>query len=425
MAEYTVDAEPYITDIGNNKFMGKEYINMKKITATLLSILVLLSIAGCNTQTSSPENTSVIEVIPSASSEEILPTPYATTDPIPSDSEYSPIETPSAVDENGDPYYAVVDTELTLSQPLGGMGFHGIIVTSSDDIWEGVADASKLNLTTLPVIRRQHYSFFDEKIERPVQSIFTTKQKNNIEQNLITAGSFLGQTITPQRISTSNVGEYSLEYNSNGMNLSCSAEALSTTIYGDFNIRITDAISGEDLMKMFADNDVLNGFIEYAGFTNPVCKRYSSYAYDKTGVAFYYIYNEEDDDRQTLMNQSLSHIELYFAYDNILVITFRDIEYNEKTIKEYEVIPYEDALDALIAGDYYTDVPYEFKEENIKYADIAYLTMFNERYYIPFYRFYVNTEETAPAEGLEAWGIYYVSALKDLDISIDEDVSIG
>ena len=298
----------------------------------------MFSLVSCNTNTATPEGTPATEVLPPSPiwphvipehtpsplpSESIFPvnTPTPTPEPTPPLPIYGPREEePTAVDENGDPYFPVEDEVTLIHCPIG---FFIETLSSFDDIWEGATEASHFqDITTLPVVRRQSYWYLDD-MTGEVYTKLTPKTKAKVDQWLIDAGKIAGITIDPEKISVSDTSSYKTNYQFSNTMLSADGEGFTILLKKEnLNISIDDKISGETLLEMLKSHVVVTNMIEYANFPNLVCKRYSSYLYTGIGPACFYIYSEDEDPYQTLLNQNLHRIELFFSLDGDLYITY-------------------------------------------------------------------------------------------------------
>ena len=185
-----------------------------------------------------------------------------------------------------------------------------------------------------------------------------------------------------------------------------------------------EAVDGKTFLDEAKNNPYISGLIELAGYQNPVCKRKISYSTQGISGLSYFIYDETDDPVQNQINLNFHYISIFFDQtDNneTPYIVLHDPEFNENTVKEYPAISYQEAKQLLLEGEYFTNVPYEVIEEDIEYTDLTFITDFNERYYVPVYRFFVNTHDDYSKNDLEAWGMYYVPAVTGLNFQLRDE----
>ncbi len=78
----------------------------------------------------------------------------------------------------------------------------------------------------------------------------------------------------------------------------------------------------------------------------------------------------------------------------------------------YPIITSKDAKNLLLNGNYITSVPYQLPGEKfVAKTELIYRTGTNEKYFMPYYRFYVELPEEE-RDGLKTYGAYYVPAVE-------------
>ncbi len=83
-----------------------------------------------------------------------------------------------------------------------------------------------------------------------------------------------------------------------------------------------------------------------------------------------------------------------------------------KKVADYPIISAEEAKELLLNGNYITTVPYEMPGENyIAKRELVYRTSKHEKYYMPYYRFYVELPDMKKDNGIKLYGVYYVPAV--------------
>ena len=139
---------------------------------------------------------------------------------------------------------------------------------------------------------------------------------------------------------------------------------------------------------------------------------------------YYYIsfYCAEGDDTQKIINYNFNKI--YFSPDDSGRLFFIRIDRANLSDKvgDYPIITVEKAEELLKAGKYVTSMPHTFNgEENIAKVELIYRNAPWDKYYMPYYRFYVETpyEEMGDMKkyGLKEYGAYYVPAVEERYIS--------
>ena len=81
---------------------------------------------------------------------------------------------------------------------------------------------------------------------------------------------------------------------------------------------------------------------------------------------------------------------------------------------DYPIISAEEAAKLLLNGNYITTVPYEMPGvDSVVKVELIYRTQPHEKYFMPYYRFYVKLPpEMAGKNGLKDFGAYYVPAVE-------------
>ena len=83
-----------------------------------------------------------------------------------------------------------------------------------------------------------------------------------------------------------------------------------------------------------------------------------------------------------------------------------------KKVADYPIISAKEAKELLLNGNYITTVPYEMPGENyIAKRELVYRTSKHEKYYMPYYRFYVELPDMKKDNGIKLYGVYYVPAV--------------
>ncbi len=79
---------------------------------------------------------------------------------------------------------------------------------------------------------------------------------------------------------------------------------------------------------------------------------------------------------------------------------------------DYPIISAEEAKKLLLNKNYITTVPNEFPGESyIAKTELVYRTGAHEKYFMPYYRFYVELPAAEREGGMKTYGAYYVPAV--------------
>ena len=241
--------------------------------------------------------------------------------------------------------------------------------------------------------------------------------RNIISQKLVETNQFTGFDLTEDS-GTFNENTMLYQKGTSILEISYNNGLTFSFLNSDIYNSIQEGVDGAAFIDKMKDQQYISGIIQYAGYQNPVCKRNINYSFGDFLSYTYYIYNEMEDAAQNFFNQNFNYIAITTSRNitNRVEISLKELLIDENTSKNFEAISYEEAKQQLLQGDYFTLFAYEFNEEDILYADLVYIQQFNQKYYIPCYRFYVITYEEYQDPEEEIWKYYYVPAVKGLEI---------
>ena len=137
---------------------------------------------------------------------------------------------------------------------------------------------------------------------------------------------------------------------------------------------------------------------------------YNIYGQQQYSVGFF---EDGQDKTEKIINYNFNRVT--FANDDDGKLFIVRICQPDLSVKagDYPVISSNEARQLLIKGNFITTVPYEFSgEEFIEKTELIYRTDKNEKYFMPYYRFYVELPELNQENGLKTYGIYYVPAVE-------------
>lgn len=160
-------------------------------------------------------------------------------------------------------------------------------------------------------------------------------------------------------------------------------------------------------------------YADFIGMEHPTVNihggSYNIYLQQSYGIEFY---DWAEDIVQCIINYNFNRVAFYCDDQGKLFLARNFRPDLSKMVGEYPIITAEDAKGLLLKGYYITTVPYEMPgEEFIGKVELVYRTGEREKYYMPYYRFYVELPEAAMDDGLKAYGAYYVPAVESAYIS--------
>lgn len=160
-------------------------------------------------------------------------------------------------------------------------------------------------------------------------------------------------------------------------------------------------------------------YADFIGMEHPTVNihggSYNIYLQQSYGIEFY---DWTEDIVQRIINYNFNRVAFYCDDQGKLFLARNFRPDLSKLVGEYPIITAEDAKELLLKGNYITTVPYEMPgEEFIGKVELVYRVGEREKYYMPYYRFYVELPEATMDDGLKAYGAYYVPAVESTYIS--------
>lgn len=155
------------------------------------------------------------------------------------------------------------------------------------------------------------------------------------------------------------------------------------------------------------------------GITEPVAKiEGGNFNYNGERSSFSIsFYDAGSTPEESLLNYSLYNVIFYSSEDGGLDgihITCQDL--SAELVGNYPLITVDEAAEQLKAGNYGSSVPIGEDEVLDEYdrVELMYRTHFREKYYMPYYKFYVNVSDDSDSTDdtdLDCYGIFYVPAV--------------
>ena len=158
---------------------------------------------------------------------------------------------------------------------------------------------------------------------------------------------------------------------------------------------------------------------DFIGMEHPAANIYGgSYNIDLQQSYWIEFYDRAEDMVQRIINYNFNRTAFYCDDQGRLYLARSFRPDLSRMVGEYPIITAEEAKELLRKGNYITTAPYEMPgEEFIGKVELVYRAGERERYYMPYYRFYVELPEAAMDDGLKAYGAYYVPAVESAYLS--------
>ena len=160
-------------------------------------------------------------------------------------------------------------------------------------------------------------------------------------------------------------------------------------------------------------------YADFIGMEHPAANIYGG-SYNIYLQQSYWIefYDRAEDMVQRIINYNFNRTAFYCDDHGRLYLARNFRPDLSRMVGEYPIITAEEAKELLRKGNYITTVPYEMPgEEFIGKVELVYRVGEREKYYMPYYRFYVELPEAAMDDGLKAYGAYYVPAVESAYLS--------
>lgn len=151
------------------------------------------------------------------------------------------------------------------------------------------------------------------------------------------------------------------------------------------------------------------------GMENPVVNVYGG-DYDIYYQQSYHIefYEEGENDRDRILNYNFNRAAFYCNDEGKLFLARIYQPDLSRKLGDYPVITPEKAKELLAENTYITNVPYKMPgTDYVKKTELVYLTGERQKYYMPYYRFYVELPEREGEDSMKTYGAYYVPAVEE------------
>lgn len=158
---------------------------------------------------------------------------------------------------------------------------------------------------------------------------------------------------------------------------------------------------------------------KFIDMENPETNIYGGdYSYDgdqSYGIEFFDSGKKSTED---IINYNFNRVAFYCDDDGKLFITRIWKPDLSSKVADYPIITTEEAEKMLLSGKYMTTVHYKMPgEKYIAKVELIYRTGQYEKYYMPYYRFYIEIPKEKQKNGLKTYGAYYVPAVESKYIS--------
>lgn len=323
---------------------------------------------------------------------------------------------------------------LTLTDDAGGgMGFEGYLAYDISDLKNENPWSKDMKLTHLPVIKNKLTYNEMQRIEKPdydlMESLLKETAKSlGMDENMPVANDIPDeetQKIITEKF-TSGGGEVPKGY-FDASQLFIEDENYKVSIDTGCTIKVefitpvklpneynsTNSAAYEDVYRTA---EYLKGeYAEFINMENPVINisggDFNIYSEQSFGIGFY---EKSADDTENILNYHFNTAAFYVNEYGELLLARKYYTDLSEVVGEYPIITPDKALSLLKKGNYITTVPQDFEgTEFVKKVELVYRTGNSEKFFMPYYRFYVELPDMKLENGLNSYGAYYVPAVQE------------
>lgn len=351
--------------------------------------------------------------------------------------------------------YKVKTEELaSISPEIGaeGMGFEGISAYEDEFLKKADPVIGKTDFTALPVFKNRAYSKFISTVyfdletlndiaENAAKALGIGIESTDVEYAWRRLGNSyedilkIYEDAPPEKNPTVDIKADSISVltaKCSGEKYNC--ESIEIEVCGNGTAKISFLGCPEDLIKKFESavdeesTESLNlelaekfsGLLQFASPKVSVSEDISYYKGEKLYTSF--VYELSDDPVENLLNYYFKTAEFSAVYnENRLNIYLEQKLSAAEYLGDYPVISQQQAEDMLLSGKYISTVPDDLikngriSDEDVKMVQLVYRNG-NEKYYQPYYKFYVEISLRYPnpdrPQGLKEYGVFYVPAVE-------------
>jgi len=284
---------------------------------------------------------------------------------------------------------------VTDNDSAGDFGYEGLMAYGISDLTNANPWREDAKLSTLPVYKNLYTYDVNGEIPKNADEYAESLLKSVLEKTKNMSGIKIERSLGGMEIDIEFVPEVVLDGKYN-FGFNSSFEEL--TSVGSFFIDEYKEII--DMKKPIIN--IYDGDYSFYGE-----QLYNMFLYDGSGSLTDRIINYHFD-------------RVYFHpddYGRLCRIRIEKTDLSQK-VGDYPIINLEDAKELLFEGKYITTVPYRLtNKDKVAKAELVYRNGGTEKYYMPYYKFFVEVPSVVDKNGLKDFGVYYVPAVESRYIS--------
>ena len=301
---------------------------------------------------------------------------------------------------------------LPLPEALGGgYGFEGILLYDISELGGGSPWNESMELTHLPVYENMYHplSFHTGLGEYEILDRLKAAARA-LDAEILDTEYYYGETPT----GTGPV--YCITGRADGMKIDAWADGgVRVTFEGGLPLpeeyRFTDDASDGEAEA--ALDYLVRRFSDLLGFSRPRIALSGEYSLSGAFHRGYTVYDGGADSTEAILNYAFRCAEFFPDNGgNLKIIRLADDLACARLLGDYPIITAEEARALLLNGNYLTSAPYEMPgEDYVASVELTYRNGETDKYFLPYYRFFVELPEEAEDSGLKTYGVYYVPAV--------------
>jgi len=314
----------------------------------------------------------------------------------------------------------------------GDAGFEGVMVYSAEELENGNPWREDVALYTLPVFRNVGYDLFGAGVP-------LGENETKMIAELESAAKELGLKIlnTKTETNATKTGTGTIIPGDKAYSISAMTERGNLTIDANGSL-LYELPGGSELPEGYhftysdsSDSEakaamayLTKTYASFLNFDHPEIVLQGEYTFSGDYIRRYLVYDSGTDMTERILNYNFRTAQ--FAPDDngdLMLIRMNDGLWLAEKLGDYPLISIAEAKEKLLDGQYQTSVPAAMPGEKfIAKVELVYRSGLREETLLPYYRFYVELQDTdgwrmSKTSGLKTYGAYYVPAIQDDNIS--------
>lgn len=196
-----------------------------------------------------------------------------------------------------------------------------------------------------------------------------------------------------------------------------------TALYGK---EVSSGETGEDGREQ-AITKFIQQYPELFPFQKPVISTSGDYTYDGKKCCNYSVYESSGNLEEQILSFNFNSVNFYFNNDGTMCSFYANRSDSYETVGRYPIITLTQAQELLSGGKCYSSSGETPDTSRIAAVDFVYVTNDTLEYFMPYYRFYMESTEklAGVADGLKGYDLYYVPAVPSRYFTNYDSLNLG